>query len=36
MGVITIVGTGWLEGELTLSAMDALRSGVRVILHTER
>lgn len=36
MGVITIVGTGWLEGELTLSAMEALKSGTRVILHTER
>ena len=36
MGVITIVGTGWLEGELTLSAMDALKSGARIILHTER
>ena len=30
MGVITIIGTGWLEGELTLSGAQALRGGARV------
>ena len=36
MGNITIVGTGWARGQLTLDAMEALTSGARVILHTDR
>lgn len=36
MGKITIVGTGWTRGQLTLDAMEALCSGARVILHTDR
>lgn len=36
MGAITIVGTGWTAGELTLGAIQALSSGDRVILHTDR
>ena len=36
MGEITIVGAGWTRGQLTLDAVEALQSGVRVILHTER
>ncbi len=36
MGVITIIGTGWQAGQLTLEAAEALRSGGRVLLHTER
>ena len=35
MGSITIVGTGWTRGQLTLDAADALRGGARVILHTD-
>ena len=34
--MITIIGTGWLAGQLTLEAAEALRGGGRVILHTER
>ena len=34
--MITIVGTGWLAGQLTLDAIRALESGARVILHTGR
>lgn len=36
MGRITVVGTGWTRGQLTLDAMDALASGGRVLLHTDR
>lgn len=36
MGEITIVGAGWARGQLTLDAVEALQSGARVILHTER
>ena len=36
MGSITIVGTGWTAGQLTLEAIEALTGGGRVILHTER
>ena len=36
MGRITIVGVGWTAGQLTLDAIDALTSGARVILHTDR
>lgn len=36
MGNITIVGTGWLAGQLTLSGAEALKSGAKVFLHTGR
>lgn len=36
MGRITIVGTGWTEGQLTLDAIAALKSGAKIILHTDR
>ena len=36
MGMITVVGTGWTTGQLTLDAIQALSSGARVILHTDR
>ncbi|MBR1820647.1 MAG: nucleoside triphosphate pyrophosphohydrolase [Clostridia bacterium] len=36
MGAITIIGTGWLAGQLTLEAAETLKSGARVVLHTER
>lgn len=36
MGSITVVGTGWTQGQLTLDAVDTMRSGARVILHTDR
>ena len=36
MGTITIVGTGWSWGQLTLDAVDALNSGKRIVLHTDR
>ena len=36
MGTITIVGTGWSVGELTLAAAEHLKSGAQVILHTDR
>ncbi len=35
MGGITIVGTGWDKGQLTLQAAEILKSGARVILHTD-
>ena len=35
MNRITIVGTGWTQGQLTLDAIEALRSGAKVILHTD-
>ena len=36
MGKITVVGTGWTRGQLTLDAVEALTGGARVLLHTER
>ena len=36
MGRITLVGTGWTRGQLTLDAVAALTGGARVLLHTER
>ena len=36
MGTITIIGTGWLEGQLTLEGAQALKSGAKVLLHTNR
>lgn len=36
MGSITIIGTGWTAGELTLAAAERLKSGAKVILHTDR
>lgn len=36
MGRITIVGTGWTAGQLTLEAAEALMGGGKVILHTDR
>ena len=36
MGVITIIGTGWQAGQLTLEAAEALRSGGKIIMHTAR
>ena len=36
MGTITVIGTGWTAGQLTMDAARALSSGARVILHTER
>ena len=35
MGRITIIGTGWTRGQLTLEALDLLLSGARIILHTD-
>ena len=34
-GTITIVGTGWTQGQLTLQAAEILAGGARVILHTD-
>ena len=34
--MITIIGTGWLSGQLTLEAAEALRGGGNILLHTER
>ena len=34
--MITILGTGWTQGELTLTAVEALEGGTRIILHTGR
>ena len=36
MGTITIIGTGWEKGQLTLGAAEAFKSAGKVILHTER
>ena len=36
MGKITVLGVGLERGALTCAAAEALRSGARVILHTER
>ena len=35
MGRITIIGTGWTAGQLTLDAVEALRQAGRIILHTD-
>ena len=35
MGRITVVGTGWTRGELTLQIADILSGGARIILHTD-
>lgn len=35
MGRITIVGTGWTRGQLTLDASDVLKRGARIVLHTD-
>lgn len=36
MGKITVVGLGYEENQLTLQAIQLLRSGARVILHTQQ
>jgi len=36
MNTITVIGHGYGEGDLTLEAMRALRSGDRILLHTAR
>ena len=36
MGKITVIGTGWTRGQLTLDAVAALTGGARVLLHTRR
>ena len=36
MGKITVVGLGFTKGQLTLEAAELLKSGAKVILHTER
>ena len=36
MGRITVVGTGWTEGQLTLDAVQLLKSGAQILLHTDR
>ena len=36
MGKITIAGVGLEAGDLTFAAADALSSGAKLILHTER
>ncbi len=36
MGRITVIGTGFEAGQLTLEAAELLRSGRRIILHTGR
>ena len=35
MGLIQVIGVGLEAGDLTLKAAEALRSGVRIVLHTE-
>lgn len=35
MGKLTITGTGWTRGQLTLDVLDALTGSARVILHTD-
>ena len=35
MGTITILGTGWTEGQLTLEAVALLKGGGRIVLHTD-
>lgn len=34
-GRITVVGTGWSRGDLTLNAVELLKSGAKVLLHTD-
>ena len=36
MGSITIVGTGWTRGQLTLDAVEALKKAGQILLHTRR
>ena len=36
MGSISIIGTGWSAGQLTLEAARTLAGGARVLLHTDR
>ena len=36
MGSITVVGAGWTRGELTLDAIEALKSSEVIVLHTDR
>ena len=36
MGRITVIGTGWSAGQLTLDAIDALTGGGCILLHTDR
>ena len=36
MGKITVVGVGYAEGQLTEKAAALMRSGARVVLHTDR
>ena len=36
MGKITIVGTGWTEGQLTLQAAEIMTGEARIILHTDQ
>jgi len=36
MGTITVAGVGWSRGTMTLEAVDALRRGGLVLLHTDR
>lgn len=35
MGNITVIGTGWTRDHLTLGAVEALKSGLKIILHTD-
>lgn len=35
MGRITIVGTGWTAGQLTMEAAECLKNAERIILHTD-
>ena len=34
-GTITIIGTGWSRGELTLQAVELLTGGAHILLHTD-
>ena len=36
MGSITVIGAGLREGEITLEAAEALKSGKKIIMHTQR
>ena len=36
MSCITVIGHGYEAGQLTLEAAELLKSGRRIILHTER
>lgn len=35
MGMITIIGTGWTAGQLTMDAVECLEKASRIILHTD-